>query len=91
MSIHTFVCLGGKRLVIQPSRTTQGAVQVQVLSADRSVQASITCDAPTAGVISQAFGISAAEAETHKAMLNAADNVTPLQSKVARLIAGGAS
>lgn len=41
----TIVCLAGKRLQIQPSKTAPGRVLLQILSADREVQASVTFDA----------------------------------------------
>lgn len=57
MSKHTFICAAGRRLEITESKTTPGAVQITILSADRSHLAQITTDAPTAGVMAMAFDV----------------------------------
>jgi hypothetical protein len=59
MARHTIVCAAGRRIDIQPSKTTPGFVQVQILGADRQVMASCTMDANAAAVLSQAFDIEA--------------------------------
>lgn len=64
MARHTFVCSAGRRLDIQPCKTSPGLVQIQILSSDRQVMASCSVDASTAAVISQAFGIEAAAVES---------------------------
>lgn len=67
MSSHTIVCLAGKRLQVKPSLTSPGMVLVQILSADRAVQASVTVDPAAAGVLSLAFELEGREAERVRA------------------------
>ena len=61
--LHTFIGAAGKRLVIRQSPTKAGAVLIQILSADREAQASMTIDAPCCAVVGEAFAIEAATAE----------------------------
>lgn len=76
MARHTIVCAAGRRIDIQPSKTTPGLVQVQILGADRQVIASCTVDANAAEVLSQAFEIEAhAAAEISNAAARVVDRV----------------
>lgn len=59
---HTICCLAGKRLEIKPSPTSPGCVLVQILGADRQIQASLTIDAETIGVVPAAFETAGAAA-----------------------------
>lgn len=63
MARHTVICSAGRRLDIQPCKTSPGLVQVQILGADRQVMASCTVDANAAEVLSQAFEIEASAAK----------------------------
>lgn len=51
MARFTFVCLAGKRLQIAPSPTAPGRLLIQILSADREVQASLTMEAEHGGAL----------------------------------------
>ncbi|MBX3660599.1 MAG: hypothetical protein KF740_19365 [Ramlibacter sp.] len=63
MARHQVIALAGKRLEIKPSPTSPGHVLVQVLSADRQVQASLTLDPSTAAVAALALNHEAEAAE----------------------------
>lgn len=76
MARHTIICAAGRRIDIQPSKTTPGLVQVQILGADRQVMASCTVDANAAAVLSLAFDIEAhAAAEISNAAARVVDRV----------------
>lgn len=60
---HTICCLAGKRLEIKPSQTSPGCVLVQILGADRQVQASLTVEAESVAVVEQAFSLVGAAAQ----------------------------
>jgi hypothetical protein len=55
MSKHTIVVKGGRRLVIQKSKTSAGAVHVELLGADRQSMATFSVDAVDCGIIMLAF------------------------------------
>ena len=77
--LHTFIGAAGKRLVIRQSPTKAGAVLIQILSADREVQASLTIDAACCAVAGDVFTREAdaawaaadAESDRAKAMIGA--------------------
>lgn len=76
MARHTVLCSAGRRLDVQPCKTSPGLVQVQILGADRQVIASCTIDANAAAVLSQALDIEAhAAAEISNAAARVVDQV----------------
>lgn len=55
MSKSTIVVRGGRRLVIQPSRTSPGVVSIIVLGADRQEIASVSLDVACVGALMQSI------------------------------------
>ncbi len=69
--LHTICGLAGKRIVIKQSPTSPGHVLLQVLTADREVQASITFDPSGADALGNAARLEAVCAEAAAADLSA--------------------
>ena len=65
MSKTTVIALAGKRLEVRDSPTSPGHILIQIVTADRAVQASLTLRPDAAAVLSDALGIAAARAELH--------------------------
>ncbi|MDM0119016.1 hypothetical protein [Variovorax arabinosiphilus] len=63
MSKSTVIALAGKRIESRPSPTSPGHVLIQILSADRAVQASVTLAPHAAAVFADALGLQAESAE----------------------------
>jgi hypothetical protein len=55
MSKHTVRGLAGRRLVIQPSKTTAGAVHVELLGADRQSLATFSLGVADCGMLMMAL------------------------------------
>jgi hypothetical protein len=62
MSIHQVCGLGSRRVVVRPSRSAVGSVQIEILGADRQVLAMVNIDAVSVGVLSGALELVANEA-----------------------------
>ena len=51
MSKFTFVCNAGRRVVVQPSKTKPGDLQLELLGADRQSLGLLSFDAANAGAL----------------------------------------
>lgn len=65
MSKTTVIALAGKRLEVRDSPTSPGHILIQIVTADRAVQASLTLRPDAAVVLGDALGIAAARVELH--------------------------
>lgn len=71
MSKTTVIGLAGKRLSVRPSPTSVGSILIQIISAGRDVQASITLAPDAAAVFADVLALAAVEAESDAALLDA--------------------
>lgn len=72
MSIHTICARGYRRIVVRPSKVSVGAVQIEILGADRQVLALVNLGAEDVGVLTSALHVVAAEAASDSAVKYAA-------------------
>ena len=63
MSKSTVIALAGKRLESRPSPTSLGHIVIQIMTADRAVQASVTLTPDAAAVFAEALSLQAVSAE----------------------------
>jgi hypothetical protein len=63
MSMTTVICSSGRRLNVQPCKTSPGKVQISILNANRELVASCTMDAHSADVAAKAIAMEALAAD----------------------------
>jgi hypothetical protein len=68
MSKITVIALAGKRIESRPSPTSAGHILVQILTADRAVQASLTLTPDAAAVFAEALSLQATRAEAEQCL-----------------------
>lgn len=69
MSISTIICLAGKRLVLQPSKTNPKFAMISIFGSNRELLASVSMPADHCDMVREAAGRLALEIEALPEML----------------------